>query len=68
MGVEEDLASWVGHMRRDRASCIDMDATENDHHRKMPLVDLQEVKPLIDIFPGISSPFLLTFQEEVKGD
>jgi hypothetical protein len=63
-----DRASWLGQIQRDRARRLEIDEAETDLRRRRPRVDLQdddslegnreplaEVKPLIDIFPGVSA-------------
>ncbi|KAK9848349.1 hypothetical protein MYU51_016749 [Penicillium brevicompactum] len=66
-----DRASWLGQISRDRARRLEMDVAETDLRHRRPRVDLQgdenleenrepppEVKPLIDIFPGVSAALL----------
>jgi hypothetical protein len=63
-----DRASWLGQIQRDRARRLELDVAETDLRRRRPRVDQQdddnleenrepppEVKPLIDIFPGVSA-------------
>lgn len=72
-----DRASWLGQIQRDRARRLEMDVAGTDLRHRRPRLDLQdddileenrepppEVKPTIDIFPGVSDsppPFLLAF-------
>ncbi|KAI3095133.1 hypothetical protein CBS147333_9859 [Penicillium roqueforti] len=75
-----DRASWLGQIRRDRARRLEMDVAETDLRHRRPRVDLQgdenleenrepppEVKPLIDIFPGVSAALLTrVFERKLK--
>ncbi|KAJ6000957.1 hypothetical protein N7481_001366 [Penicillium waksmanii] len=75
-----DRASWLGQIQRDRARRLEMDEAETDLRRRRPRVDLQdddnleenrepppEVKPLIDIFPGVSAALLTrVFERKLK--
>jgi hypothetical protein len=73
-----DRASWLGQIQLDRARRLELDIAETCLLRRRPLVDLQdndnlkenreppsEVKPLIDIFLGVSAA-LLTRVFELK--
>lgn len=75
-----DRASWLGQIQRDRARRLELDVAETDLRRRRPRVDLQdddnleenreplpEVKPLIDIFPGVSAALLTrVFERKLK--
>ncbi|CAG7998022.1 unnamed protein product, partial [Penicillium salamii] len=61
-----DRASWLGQIQRDRARRLEMDVAETDLRHRRPRVDLQ-VKPLIDIFPGVSAALLTrVFERKLK--
>ncbi|CAG8006751.1 unnamed protein product [Penicillium salamii] len=75
-----DRASWLGQIQRVRARRFELDVAETDLRRRRPRVDLQddddleenqeplpEVKPLIDIFPGVSAALLTrVFERNMK--
>ncbi|KAH6872078.1 hypothetical protein B0T10DRAFT_362526, partial [Thelonectria olida] len=76
-----DRASWLGQVQRDRARRLEMDVAEIDLRRRRPHGDLRndednqeetrepppEVKPLIDMFPGVSAALLTrVFERKLK--
>ena len=76
-----DRASWLGQIQRDRARRLELDIAETDLRRRRPQGDLQidednqeenrepppEVKPLIDMFPGVSAALLTRiFERKLK--
>ncbi|KAH6869226.1 hypothetical protein B0T10DRAFT_418782 [Thelonectria olida] len=76
-----DRASWLGQIQRDRARRLELDVAEIDLRRRRPHGDLRndednqeetrepppEVKPLIDMFPGISAALLTrVFEKKLK--
>ncbi|KAJ5146634.1 uncharacterized protein N7515_001198 [Penicillium bovifimosum] len=69
-----DRASWLGQIQRDRARRLEMDVAETDLRHRRPRGDLQgdenleeNLKPLIDIFPGVSAAFLTrVFERKLK--
>jgi hypothetical protein len=78
---EADRASWLSQIQRDRARRLEVDAAEIDLRRKRPHTDLRhdedspednrepphEVKPLIDLFPGVSAALLTRiFERKLK--
>ncbi|EED22575.1 hypothetical protein TSTA_060670 [Talaromyces stipitatus ATCC 10500] len=76
-----DRASWLAQIQRDRAKRLELDKTEVDLRRRRTHLDLQddddnqeenrepppEVKPLIDMFPGVSAALLTRiFERKLK--
>ncbi|RHZ45475.1 uncharacterized protein CDV56_104526 [Aspergillus thermomutatus] len=76
-----DRASWLEQIQRDRTRRLEMDEAEIDLRRRRPRVDLRvdednqeenrepppEVKPLINMFPGVSAALLTrVFKRKLK--
>jgi hypothetical protein len=78
---EADHASWLSQIQRDRTRRLEVDAAKINLCRKRPYTDLQhdkdspednhkpppKVKPLINLFPGVSAALLTRiFERKLK--